>query len=482
MQKQELVKKLNELVLMLEEKPDSFTLRVDIGKICAELKEYSEAIEFYEKALIINPKEVGLNLSIGLAYSKKGDFDSAISCYEKILNHEDNSKDFRKIKAGAYLNIANIHYGQNNFDKAIELLKKSIELNSDYIDAYLNLANCYNAKNDNEKAINSLNAALKIDNENPDARYNLGATQLLLGDFKNGFKNYEYRIFRKNNTSIEKPPFEKPCWNGENLNGKTLFVYDEQGIGDVIQFLRFFPELKQKASTVLYNAPTKLAELFKDNELICPELVAPNIYKTDKNFESRFDYYIPLMSLANLLNITPGNIPFSSGYISSNSYKIEKFKEFFAEDKNLKIGIKWRGNLNVNPNRIIDLKEFFVLKDIADISLYSFQKDVEKEEIVSIPDDLQIIDLGRFLDDFSDTAGALAHIDILITNDSSMAHLGGATGVKTFVLLPYIPDWRWGLNTDKSPWYKSVKLFRQRTINNWSEVFSDVKKELLLNT
>lgn len=479
MKKQELAAKLQELITKLNKNPNDFFINVEIGGIYYELKEYESALGFYKKALAINPSEVALNLSIGLAYSKIKDFDSAVYCYEQILKHDDNSEKFLKIKAGAYLNLANINYDTHNFYKSIELLEKAINLSPKYSDLYLNLGNCYSAENNIEKAAEFFKKAIELDKNNAEAYYNLGELQLISGDFKNGFANYEYRILRLDNTFIEPPNFKKPRWQGENPKAKTIFVYSEQGFGDAIQFSRFFYELKQRGAKVLYNSREALSELFKSSELICPEIIPPNQHKTDKNFESNFDYYIPLMSLALVLGITKDTIPFSSAYIFANTEKTEKFKNILQNDKNkFKIGIKWRGNTNRTFQRAIELKEFYTLCDIPNISFYSFQKDALPEEFTKVPFNVNG-DLVKHFNDFLDTAGALANMDLVITNDSSIAHLGGAMGIKTLILLPYLPDWRWGLKTDSSPWYDSVKLFRQKTIGDWSEVFSEVKKELL---
>jgi len=481
MKKQELTGKLNELISKLNENPNDFLICVEIGEIHYQLKEYENALTFYKKASVLNPKEIALNLSIGLIYGKINDYNRAFDCYEQILKHNDNSEKFLKIKAGAYLNLANIYYDNNDFDKSVELLEKAIGLSPKYSNLYMNLGNSYRAKNDIEKATSCFKKALELDKNNAEGRYNLGEIQLLQGDFKNGFANYEYRLLRSSNNIIEYPDFKKPRWQGENLEGKTIFVCGEQGFGDAIQFSRFFYKLKQRGAKVLYNSWESLTELFKQNELICPDIIPLNRHKTDNDFELCFDYYIPLMSLPYVLETTKETIPFSSQYIFATQGKTGKFKGILMSDKNkFKIGIKWRGNTNIALQRVISLKEFYVLGDVSDVSFYSFQKDAKPEEIEGTLFNLNA-DLVQYFKDFSDTAGALANMDLLITNDSSMAHLGGAMGVKTWIILPYISEWRWGLDSDTSPWYDSIKLFRQKAVGDWSEVFLEVKKELLTN-
>lgn len=478
---EELIEKLNTLILAFRENSEDIELCFAIGKIYSSLKNFEEAIKYYKIALTLNPDEIGLNLSIGLCYSEMGDFNNALIHYEEILKHNEVSEKFLKIKAGAFLNIANINYFNNNFDKSIEILEQAAEVLPEYMDIYVNLGNCYNAKRDNQKAIQYFKKALEFDSNDLDARHNLAATQLGIGDFQNGLENYEYRIFAPKETiTTEYLTFKKPRWQGENLEGKTIFIHHEQGLGDAIQFVRFFHELKQRGAKVIYNAPTTFVELFNESELVCAELVPPELHKTDKDFESYFDYYLPLMSLPYVLKTNPKHIPLPNPYIFANEEKIQKFKEFFKKDTNkIKIAINWKGNPNGDPKRVIKLKEFYNLCNIENISLYSFQKGSGYEELSETPPNVKIVDLGRHLNDFSDTAAALTYMDLVISNDSSIVHLGGAMGIKTWVLLPYLPEWRWGQNSEHSPWYNSVKLFRQKRIDNWPDVFQKVKNELI---
>jgi len=478
---EELTESLNTLALAFNENPNDAVTCFEMGKIYSKLQNYEEARRFYKKALINKPDEIGLNLSIGLSYSETGDFDSAIFYYEQILQRNDNSEKFLKIKAGAYLNIANINYFNKNFDKSIELLEEALRILPGYLDVYVNLGNCYNYKGDREKAIRCFEKALELDSNDLDARHNLAYTQLGLGDFKNGFANYEYRISASQTiNSTEYITFNKPRWQGENLDGKTIFVHHEQGLGDAIQFSRFFHELKTRGAKVIYNPPTTVSELFNDSDFVRTELVAPDFHKTNANFEASFDYYTYLMSFPHVLDIKPNTIPLSTPYIFPNPKKIQKFQRLFQNDNmKIKIGINWQGNPKGEPNRIIKLKEFYALCDIPNVSLYSFQKGSGQEELADLPPEVKIVDLEKDLEDFSDTAAALANMDLLISNDSSMVHLGGAMGIKTWVLIPYFAEWRWGLQPDSSPWYDSVKLFRQKEIDNWAEVFKSVKEELL---
>lgn len=477
MGKQELINKLSGLITKLNENPNDFFVNIEVAELYYDLREYEDALLFYKNALEIRPAEIGLNLSIGLAYGRLKKFEAAQSCYEQIIAYNDNSDRFLKIKAGAYLNLANIFYDSNEFDKSIATLEKAIKLSPQYSNLYMNLGNSYRAKADFRKAAECYKKAVETDTNNVEARYNLGEIQLLQGDFLNGFANYEYRLKRSGINIIEYPPFKKPKWQGENLMGKTLFVCGEQGFGDAIQFSRYFSELKLKGAKVIYNSWEALVELFKSNELIRPEIIPLHKYK-EPFFEASFDYYIHLMSLPRSLGTTQETIPLSRGYISATPEKIAKFKEIVKSENKLKIGIKWRGNTNIGQQRIISLNEFAAFADIPNVSFYSFQKDARPEELANAPFTLNN-NLVTHFKDFSETAGALANMDLLITNDSSIAHLGGAMGIKTWIILPYLSEWRWGLNTDKTPWYDSVKLFRQKIVGDWNTVFAEVKNELI---
>lgn len=475
----ELREELNTLTQTYNKNADDLETCFKLGKVYSKMRKFEEAITFYKKALVIKPEEISLNLNIGLCYSELKDYSSALYHYKKILKHDDTSQNFLKVKAGAYLNSANINFFHNKFDKAIEILEHVIEIRPEHSNAYVNLGLCYSYKNDKKKAIDYFKKALELDNSDLDAIYNLAYTQLSVGDFENGFKNYECRVLSpKTAITTEYLTFKKPRWQGEDLCGKTIFIHHEQGLGDAIQFSRFFYELKQQGANVLYNAPIVIADLFKGSEIVCPELIPFSLHKTDKNFESRFDYYLPLMSLPCVMNIKPDTIPLSAPYICPDFQKVQIFKKLFQKytDK-IKIGINWQGNLNGDPKRIIKPEEFYTLCDVPNVTLFSFQKGAK--EIIDTSPDINIVDLEQHLNDFSDTAAALTNMDLLISNDSAMAHLGGAMGIKTWILLPYFPEWRWGINSNCSWWYDSVRLFRQKTIDNWTEVFQEVKKELL---
>lgn len=477
MGKQELINKLSASVAKLNENPNDFFINIEVAELYYDLKEYEDALLFYKNALEIRPAEIGLNLSIGLAYGRLKKFEAAQSCYQQILNHNDNSERFLRIKAGAYLNLANLYYDSNEFDKSIETLEKAIKLSPKYSNLYMNLGNSYRGKADYKKAVECYKKATEIDPNNVEARYNLGEIQLLQGDFQNGFANYEYRLKRPGINIIEYPPFKKPRWQGENLFGKTIFVCGEQGFGDAIQFSRYFADLKLKGAKVLYNSWESLVELFKSNELVRPEIIPLHKYK-EPFFEGSFDYYIPLMSLARVFSTTKETVPHSRGYLSATPDRIAKFKEIIQGENKLKIGIKWRGNTNIGQQRIISINEFAALSGIPNVSFYSFQKDARPEELANAPFALNN-NLVEHFTDFAETAGALANMDLLITNDSSIAHLGGAMGIKTWIILPYLSEWRWGLDTNTTPWYESVKLFRQKTVGDWNTVFAEVKNELL---
>lgn len=478
-----LEEKLHVLLSELDKNSDNIKTCFEIGQIYSILKNPSEAVKYYKRALDLNPDEIGIYLNIGVAYSESGDFDNALFYYEQILNHNEDPERFLKIKAGAFLNIANIFYFKNEFDKSIEILEQALKIFPDYLDIYVNLGNCYNGKQQPEKAVYYFKKALEIDKNDLDARHNLASTQLSIGDFKNGFENYEYRVFAPKETiTTEYLTFEKPLWKGEELNGKTIFIYHEQGLGDAIQFVRFFNDTRLKGARIIYNPPATLFELFK-NSKINAELVPFDYHKTTKDFESEFDYYLPLMSLPYVFGINLDEISFDEPYIFPDEQRIKKFKEFFEKDKNkIKIGINWKGNPNGDPSRAIKLKEFFSLCDIENVSIYSFQKGSGYEELEDLVPNINIINLGQYLGDFSDTAAALTYMNLLISNDSSMVHLGGSMGIKTWVMIPYFSEWRWGLTSNSTPWYDSVKLFRQKTIGNWAEVFENVKKELIYET
>lgn len=379
--------------------------------------------------------------------------------------------------AEAYQGLGVVYFSKNEFDKSIEFSMKAVDLYGNdeqarVSECFLNLAIAFKAKNDLQNALFCYENAIMLNVNNYDAYFGISVTYLLNKDFENGFKLYRSRFF-KSHSVIAHFVEDKKEWQGEKIKNKNLYVYSEQGFGDNIQFVRYLKELsKRTGANVLYKPYKELEKLFEENDLGV-ELVKNS---TDDE-QLDFDAYTHLLSIPQLIKLTVDNIPLSSGYLMPNKSKVKKYKSKYFNNKKFKLGIVWRGTLDPYIEKVLSLKNFTKFLNVPNVEVYSFQVNLTDEEICELKKN-NIHNLESTFKDFSDTAAAIENLDLLISVDTSVAHLAGAMNKPVWVLLPYIPEWRWFLDSEKSPWYDSAKLYRQDELRNWENVFPRVLKDL----
>lgn len=402
----------------MEYEPTNVNFIRKFAKLAQEAKQYQKAIDFYKKSLNIEPKDcVGLN-NVGILYEKLHDAETAKEYYKKSLKIKPNYEAFH--------NLGVLYRNERNLDESIRCLKE----------------------------------ALKFQPYNDETLKSLGMTYLHKKDIKNGHKYFE-----KSRTSIFHKSERKKYrnyWDGKEHLDKTLLVYYFVGYGDHIMFSRYLPFLKKFFKKVKVSEPEALQSLFRDN--------FPGIEVTNTE-DDDYDYSANIMELYNVLKMDFDHIPYSEGYYKADETLVKKFKEEHFTTNKPKIGLFWQGNPKVLKNRSIKLKELDKVLALENIDFYSFEIDDTENQISAYP---HIKDLKPALKDFSYTAAALMNLDILVTIDSAIAHLAGALGVKTYLLLPYASEWRWFDDTETTPWYNSVTIFKQT--ENW--IWQDVVERL----
>lgn len=323
-----------------------------------------------------------------------------------------------------------------------------------------------------DAALSDFEKALSIAPDFTEAKWNKALHLLRFEDFEEGWRLYESR-WQREKIKHNARKFKEPLWLGnENLSGKSILLHAEQGLGDTIQFCRFANKVSDLGANVILDVQPPLFELLSQLKKV--KLVNRNSEEC-----SDFDYHCPLMSLPLALNIKPDNIPFRGGYLRCNSDDLKYWSTRLSNIKGPKIGIAWRGNPN-NENdgsRSIDLQTF-VEGMPQDYALFSLQKDISGEDRDLFE---QTPHLQHFGVDLKQTAALCATMDVVVSVDTSIAHLAGALGQKTCLLLANTPDFRWGISRKDSPWYSSIRLYRQKNYKCWNSVFSDVRADIQKN-
>jgi tetratricopeptide (TPR) repeat protein len=474
----------------------------NLGNTLSEQNQLEEALAFYQKALAIKPDYLNVLNNMGNVLKQQGRLEEALESYQKALKVDPD-----------YLHVLNnigvtlMELGQ--FEEATPYIQKALALKPDYPDALSSKGYALKADGRLEEAIEQYQQALTVTPYSAELMTNLGVmldeqgkireaiavfqdcldrhpefgkahvyksfSHLLLGEYEIGWEEHQWRLHPSYvRGKYDFLQYTEPYWDGSDLQGKTLLVNAEQGCGDTIQFCRYVPMLQEKnPGKVILRVQPSLKRLFEDVQDGYDVL-------TDQSPTLPFDVHIPLMSLPALFKTRGNNIPAKPSYIQENSALVNQYKALFPEGAALKVGIVWAGNtrhLN-DRNRSTTLSHVGVFGSVPNVRFYSLQVGDTAKALEDPPEGLEIVNLEPHLHDFADTAAMIAHLDLVISVDTAVAHLAGAMGKPTWTLLARTPDWRWLLNREDSPWYPSMRLFRQPTYRNWEALFQQVKAAL----
>ncbi len=447
---------------ILQQQPDHVDAIHLLGAIAYQSGNRAQAIALYRQALNINPNLALVHSNLGIVLRLQGDYEQTIYHYQQAITLQPNSAQF-------HYNLGLVRQEQGNLETAQVYYEKAIALNPNYPEAYHNLGLILNQIGQLEASRTCYQQAITLKSDFGEAHQNLAELLLLMGEFNLGLAEYEWRwqLFPPD----QLPTFSTPFWDGSPLEGKTILIYAEQGLGDTFQFIRYASILNQLGARVIAACLPSQIQLIKTVPGI------EQVFGLDAELPE-FHTQIPLMSLPYILQTNIENIPTEIPYIYSP--KSLDFPLLTPSEHHLKVGIVWAGNPG-NKNdirRTSGLQPFLPLLQIPDIAFYSLQVGANSQDLATLPEGICIQDLSPKLCDFAVTAAVINALDLVITIDTSVAHLAGALGQKTWVLLPFIPDWRWLLEREDSPWYPTMRLFRQSSLGNWSEVFARVAKEL----
>ncbi|MHC4559811.1 MAG: tetratricopeptide repeat protein [Planctomycetota bacterium] len=486
-----------EILLSEPDYPDALHL---LGAIAYQRKQYNVAVDFIGKAISGNRRTPQFHNTLGAALRAMGKFKEAIAAFEQAVSLKPDYVE-------AYNNMGNAYLSQGCYADAVEKYNKVVSLNPDYIEAYNSMAvalqyqgkftaaidNCYRAlsfKPDYTKAYNTIASvllkkglyteaienykeALRLDPDYVEAHINLGMTYLLSGRFEEGWAEYRWRL---NAGKVIYPHnYQLPCWDGSSFVGRRLLVHYEQGFGDNIQFVRYLPMVKARGGTVICEMLEPLIGLFRGFPGI-DELI-----ETSSNGKTavEFDFYVPLLELPRIFGTTLETIPAEVPYLHTDSARAEYWQQRLT-GINLKVGIVWAGKPahTEDKNRSCRLRHFLPLAKIPGVRLYGLQKGNAVGQVKDLAGQMSVMNLADELKDFTDTAAVIENLDLVISVDTAVLHLAGAMGKPAWAILPFTPDWRWMLDRQDSPWYPTLRLFRQIRYGDWDDVFQRVAEEL----
>ena len=435
-----------------------------MGNTYIEKCDLKAAYQNFQKSLQINPKFFNAVKYLGYIKQKEEDHNLAIQFYERFLKKNPSCAETNN-------NIGFCFEKKKQFVKALNYYKKSIKYDPVYFEAYHNMGNVLQKLGKLDNARDSYEKALNIFPNNHETLLNYGCANLRKGFLKIGFQMYENRLYSKE--FICKPPNKNLTWDGEkSLVGKHFFVYDEQGFGDIIQFSRYLLLLKEKGAKVTFKVRKDLHKLLSTLQADI------NLTSNYPNYEE-INFESPLLSLPFLLGADIKNIPSQHRYIFANEKKITYWNKRLDNQK-FKIGINWHGS---NGDKSFELNNLKKIAELPNVQLISLQKGESEEDLSNIDFPIKSFngEIDKDGDAFVDTAAIIVNCDLIITCDTSIAHLSGALGQKTWILLKKIPDWRWMLNRSDTPWYNNAVLFRNKNMKNWKPVFDKIYKKIKTN-
>ena len=493
-------------------KPDFADAHSNLGNILRDLGKLEKAELAMRRAIQINPAFADAHYNLGTILADLGKLKEAeFSTRQAIKLSSDHAK------AKAYSHLGGILRELGELEEAELLTRRAIQINPDFAIAYSNLGTILRDLGKLEEAELAMRRAIQINPDFADAHYNLGNAlrdlgklkaakisyiktiqikpdyadsyfdlsliELQEGNYQSGLENYEFRFMKKKPAITHGKPKSKRINNKKFNKGEKLIVVSEQGLGDTLQYMRYIPYLRNQGFDISVCAQEKLHTLIKSSG-VDPKPLSPaqtnNISKGQ---------WIPLLSLPRYLQVNPNNPIISEPYIFSTDELRKKWKNILSNEKRPIIGINWQGNPKIEKNnlkgRSLPLETFSTVAKNNNLKFLSLQKGFGSEQLDDCSFKNKFVESQPQINstwDFLENAAIIDNCDLIITSDTSIAHLAGGMGKTTWLLLHHLPEWRWGLERKSTFWYPTMTLFRQKEKRNWREVMERVSDTLKLET
>jgi Flp pilus assembly protein TadD len=439
----------------------------NLGAVLVKQERWNDAVAALQHALRLRPDHADAHGNLGFALRK-------LKKPEEALYHYQRALEIRPTAAQAHVDAGLTLVELQRLEEAEVHFRRATALHPDSPDAFNNLGVLLADLHRLDEADAVMARCVELRPEHPESHRNYALVLLSAGKLERGFAEYEWRL----KASGEKKFAELPYWDGSPLEGKTIVVYAEQGLGDTLHLARYLPLIKERGGKVLLSCQPPLVPLLQQASLDADKIVPGGAPVPEA------EVMVGLFSLPHIFQTSAENIPAQRPYLRADAERVARWKQHLANIQGFRIGIAWQGSPGYGGDcyRSIPLKHFAALARVPGVQLISLQKGHGLEQLAGASGAFMPIDLSRQIDEsggaFLDSAAVMANLDLVISSDTSLVHLAGALGVPTWVALSTCSDWRWLRDRDDSPWYPSLRLFRQKTRGNWTEVFANIAEAL----
>ena len=436
----------------------------NLGLALAARGDSGEAIRSLERALTVRPDYAEAHNNLGAQLEAAGRHEDALASYRRAL-------ELRPEFPEAWNNVGNAQQAAGKLDEALASYRRALALRPDYADAWNNLGNALQAAGRPDEAIRSHDQALALKPDDPDAQWNKAFALLLMGDFPRGWAQFEWRWAAQERHGFVRR-FTAPPWLGEQpVAGKRLLLHHEQGFGDMLQMLRYVPSLAGQGATVIVEVPAALATLAMSADGVAEVVVAGDTLPDH-------DLHCPFMSVPLACRTTLETVPAAVPYLRAPEGEVARWGRKLGPRTRLRVGLVWSGSTGHRNDRqrSVALAQLLPLLE-ADAEFISLQREYRPADRALLDAEGRIRDFADGLTDFAATAALMSHLDLVITVDTAAAHLAGALGIPVWLMLPYAPDYRWMLGRTDSPWYPTMRLFRQPSPGDWESVLASILDE-----
>ena len=448
-----------------QRKPDFADAHAILGRALAVVKKFDEAIVAARRAVELAPNNPEMRNHLGLVLKEAGELRLAEGEFLRSIQLNAKNPHYHR-------NLAAVRDALDDVEGSIAAAEECRRLGGEDAQLLGNLAALHRRRRDHATALAMADRALALQPNHPESHGSRAMALLAMGDYAQGFVEYEWR-WRCDNFTTRSRDFGRPMWDGSDPRGRRVFVHTEQGYGDTLQFVRYVPMLAARGAEVILECHPSLRTLLRRVQGVS-KVVPSGMNPPD------FDLHTPLLSMPKWFNTTLEDLPNHVPYVTPDPPRVETWRDHIGASATnaMNVGLVWSGNVQPDPNRTCPLVNFVPLAQAPGVTFFSLQVGDASREIESVAGQMSITDLSKDLTDFHDTAAAMQCMDLIVTIDTAAAHLAGALGRPVWTLLPWAADWRWLSDRNDSPWYPTMRLFRQVVKGDWSTPIEQVRARL----